>query len=319
MKFIFLISLLFSTCVFADEIYQVDATYNIRDNNTNFVNQAGVIGQISKGTEFKIISSTTLPSGAKALQIEITKLGKSSRLPDEIETPMYLYQGIDKEFKTTSANRTTEAGTDCADGSCYQSAAQNQMKSQQVVQTAKSIVQAVETQAATAPNIDKEALLAQIQKYSDSAAVQKKINWIMTHIYRQTGGGKCYQKTKIALVAGGLIDSHYSDQYARNAVNTLTERGFVNLNAPPYNMNYTPETAPKGAILVYKSKVKCDRSKNTGRTMDMGCGHVEVKLGDGTKTKGFKYASDYKSKESILAGSTGDRYELVGVMVKLDM
>ena len=74
---------------------------------------------------------------------------------------------------------------------------------------------------------------------------------------------------------------------------------------------------PKGAVLVYESAVACNKS--TKNIMGQGCGHIEVKLGDGSDTKGFKYASDYKSGKSILDGSTGHKYRLVGVMIKPDL
>lgn len=311
-------SLLASSEVFASEIYKLDRSLNIRSSNTNFISTESVIGHVSQGTEFTILSRKKLQSGAEALEIEIVSPGRGSALPKVKSTPFYIYQSKNKKFQTLTPSSATEAGSDCADGSCHKSAAQTQMSSQHAVQTSREIVAAIEEQASAPTEITADAtqIQSQIQRYSESSAVQKMVSWSMKNITRLSGAGQCYKKSKKALVAGGLIDSHFSDKYARDAANTLAERGFVNLNAHPYNLKLTPETAPKGAVLVYRSRIKCDTSRNTGRTMDSGCGHIEIKLGDGSDTKGFKYASDYKSKESILSGATGDRYELAAVMIK---
>lgn len=311
-------SLFASSEVFASEIYKLDRSLNVRSSNTNFISTESVIGHASKGTEFTVLSRKKLQSGAEALEIEIVSPGQGSALPKVKSTPFYIYQSKNKKFQNVAPSSATEAGSDCADGSCYQSASQVQMNSQHAVQTARDIVAAVEEQVSTPTEkmTDENLIQNQIQRYSESASVQKMVSWSMKNITRLSGAGQCYKKTKRSLAAGGLIDSHYDDKYARDAADSLAERGFVNLNTSPYNLKLTPETAPKGAVLVYRSRIKCDKTKNTGRTMDSGCGHIEIKLGDGSDTKGFKYSSDYKNKESILAGSTGDRYELAAVMIK---
>jgi len=310
------------------QVYRLNSSLSTRDSDQNFITNDDVNGYVSAGTEFEIISSKILASGSKALEIKIIKPGPNSQIPKFYSGPIYIYQNKKTEFDTVSNPTLIEAAAPCADGSCNTSVPQEQMKSQQVVKIAQDLVSAIETQASvpvipptTAPtvNIESDSINEKIQNYSNSFQVEKMIKWTMRNIQRRSGGGLCYKLTKNSLAAGGLIESHYSDQYARDAVVTLTERGFINLNSKPYDLKFTPETAPKGAVLVYRSSVKCDNSRKTGRTMATGCGHIEIKLGDGSKTKGFKYSSDYKNEESILDGASGFKYELIGVMIKPEL
>jgi hypothetical protein len=162
--------------------------------------------------------------------------------------------------------------------------------------------------------IPEKKMQAVVKNYSESSTVDQMVKWTTKNINKLRGGGKCYRLTKKILAAGGLIAAPFSDGYARNALNTLPKLGFINLLSPPYNYKLNPDNAPKGSVLVYESNHKCD--EYSGKTFQTGCGHIEVKLGDGKKTGGFRFASDYKNDESILEGSSKYKYRLAGVMIK---
>lgn len=310
--FILLIISFFSAITFAD-VYRLDKTCNLRSTNTDFISQDNILGQATAGTEFEVISRKKLQSGATALEIKLLTLGSNSSLPENTNQSMYIYQNEGFEFKNLGSSSTTEATENCPDGNCYPTETSNQ----NVVKTAKTLLADIEKKSSEDSDIEptKQSILEKIKNYSNSLQVQRTIKAAMNLIRRTSGTGKCYRKVKDTLVRGGLLKSKPSDAYARNAADMLENYGFTNLLKPPISMNYQPETAPTGSVLVYKSSVKCD--KHSGRTMETGCGHTEIKLGDGSKTNGYKYSSDYKNQESILDGRSGYKYELIGVMVKL--
>lgn len=179
----------------------------------------------------------------------------------------------------------------------------------------------------------------QIANYSQSDEVRKMIDWAMKNKSARSGG-ICYRKVKEAMATkcGPPMGNGYScrtpapprgekwgnnltpgvstdikDLAALSAKDRLKEQGFVNLlDTEPYKtqMN-SPSNAPKGAILVFSSGIRC-RGTNI-----RDCGHVEIKT-DGPGKPG--YVSDYYSKDAIneTDGSrkTGSPFKLVGVMIK---
>ncbi len=314
------IIILFSSISFS-ETYRLDSALNVRDENTDFVSTDDVVGHVSAGTEFEIVSSKTLRSGARALEIKIKKKGKGSNLSnDYIQTgPVYIYEGKNTKFTKISNAPGTEADVSYSKADCIGCSSENkkQMDKQPAVDLAKKYIQFQEEEANTPKISTSNAptnILEQIKNYSNSTQVAKTIKLATSRIKRLSGAGKCYKETKNSLVAGGLLKSKPSDKYARNAANTLSKLGWVNLIKEPYSLNYTPETAPEGSVLVFESSSKCD--PYTKNIMGLGCGDATIKLGDGSKTNGFKYASDYKSKLAITEGRTGHKYRLIGVMIK---
>ena len=317
------IIILFSSISFS-ETYRLDSALNVRDENTDFVSTDDVVGHVSAGTEFEIVSSKTLRSGAKALEIKIKKKGKGSNLSnDYVQTgPVYIYEGKNTKFTKISNAPGTEADVSYSKADCIGCSSENkkQMDKQPAVDLAKKYIQFQEEQANTPKISTSNAptnILEQIKNYENSPQVAKTIKAAMSRIKRLTGIGGCYKQAKLTMVAGGLLKSKPSDKYARNAANTFSKLGFVNLLKEPYSLKYTPETAPKGSLLVYRSASSCDMY--TQNIMGKGCGDVAIKLGDGSETKGMKYSSDYNSPRSILQSKIGHKYELIGVMIKPDL
>jgi hypothetical protein len=306
--------ILLQTSICFSEIFQLDSALNVRNSNTDFTNTDDVIGHVSAGTKFEVLSSKTLRSGAKALKIKIIKRGKGSTLSKKSEqsSPLYIYQGKNKKFTELSPNTTTEASATGSAEECANCASEvkQQMEEQSAVSFSQALLRQMETQASAPPERKSASadILQKIKNYENSPQVAETIRLADKRITRLKGTGKCYRETKKSLVKGGLLNSHPSDKYARNAANTLSKFGFVNLIDKPYNLNLTPDNAPKGSVLVFKSSRKCDR--HTSNTEWNGCGDVTIKLGKD------KFASDYKSSSAITDGRSGHKYELIGVMIK---
>lgn len=313
---VFFLSYWIALTAFA-QTHVLKKTYNFRNDDKNFITSSNIVGQISEGSEVEVLSKKTLNSGATAIKIKVINPGYGSSDKLTAGDEVYVYQPP----RTTAvkpveidSKSSMEAGISDTCVGCSASA----MGSQTAVSTSQKLLAALEQQADSV----KDAVPAassnyqeMIQKYENSPQVEKAVKWAAVSIGRLKGGGKCYRGTKLILAKGQLIDNaRYPDKYARDAVNTLPSMGFVNLLNQPYNLKLTPDTAPKGAVLVYESALACDKS--TRNIMGQGCGHIEVKLGDGKKTKGYKFASDYKSENSILDGATGNKYRLIGVMIK---
>lgn len=314
--FIFLNALLLSEIASA-QIYQLDSSISVRDDNTDFVSDDDVTGFVSRGTEFKVVSEKTLRSGAKALKVEFTKLGKGSRLDKDDQGPFYIYKRKNKEFKVLNNNSTTEASTTCSDGSCGGAAAPKQ----NAVETSREFLRRLEEDVekkADAEALKKaphstDELKALVDRYSNSKTVDRMVNWAVRNIQATRGRGKCYRKVKETLSKNKMSKGRpILGAYARNAVPNLKEHGYINLMESPYSMSFTPQTAPKGAVLVYDSARDCDRG-NRIVTMGKGCGHIEIKLGNGL------YSSDYKSTSAITQTGIGRHYRLKAVMIKPDV
>lgn len=162
-----------------------------------------------------------------------------------------------------------------------------------------------------------------IARYSSSSAVQKSIDYAMTHKAPRSRS-QCYRYVKEALACAPrgrrgngecLNNSWFASGAARNAVTDLKRSengGFVNLLEYDRFRNMTATQAPKGAVLVYSSGVPC-------RPHDArDCGHVEIKT-NGPGEDG--YVSDFYLPDPInytarvrSRGRTG--YQLIGIMIK---
>ena len=325
MKHILKLSILLFSSLSFSEVYRLDSALNVRDAKTDFTNENDVIGHVSAGTNFEIVSSQTLHSGAKALEIKIIKRGKGTRLSDDDEKsgPIYIYQSKDRVFEKISNTQSTEAGVPCTDGSCNKTASQVDMAKQPIVKTLGPIAAKVEEQNSvpkTMPDNISPDLLEKINKYSTHPLVQKTIK---VAIDKYSGKKfdkrrKCYKGVKDTMLASGLIKGRPPGLHARLGIRDLKEKGFDNLLDAPFNIKYTYETAPTGCLLVYDSARSCDKySKNV---MGQGCGDIAIKLGDGSKTNGFKYSNDNLSKTAIMQHpGVGHKYKLSGVMCNLNM
>ena len=317
----FFLFLLSSANLLAD-IRVLKNSYNARTDDKNFFSSSNILGQVPAGSEVDVLSERKLGSGALSIKILLKKLPKKYRGELEAGDIVYIYQKNNTTAFSDSkkkAKQKLEAGLSCSGFECQNSSA-TVLGYQQGVSTSRKLLAALEEGAEKAHDaaVDTAAKAYDfIEKYEKSPKVAKAVKWAKDNVKRLFGSGKCYKVTKSILKSGDLIPYKFSDKYARDGVDTLTEYGLVNLLAKPYSFKFTTDTAPKGAVLVYESAVACNKS--TKNIMGQGCGHIEVKLGDGSDTKGFKYASDYKSGKSILDGSTGHKYRLVGVMIKPDL
>ena len=298
------------------QIYQLDSSVSVRDDNTDFISDDDVTGYVSRGTEFKVIDEKTLRSGAKALQVEFTKLGKGSRLDKDDKGPFYIYKRKNKEFKVIQNKLATEASTPCTDGTCADTVAPQQ----NAVETSREFLRRLEEDVEKKANAEaqkkaphsNEELKALIDRYSSSKTVDRMVNWAVVNIQSKRGRGKCYRKVKETLSKNKMSKGAIFGKYARGAVPNLKEHGYINLMESPYNMSFTPQTAPKGAVLIYDSARDCDRG-NRIVSMGKGCGHIEIKLGNGL------YSSDYKSTNAITQTGIGRHYRLKAVMIKPDV
>jgi len=312
---------IFTTFILSEQIsaqtYQLESSLSVRDDNTDFVSADDVTGFVSKGTEFKVLSEKTLRSGAKALEVEFTKLGKGSRLDKDDRGPFYLYKRKNKDFKVINNGASTEAGTTCADGTCGETASAGK---QNAVETSREFLRRLEEdverkaneQALKKAPHSSDELKALIDRYSTSKTVDRMVNWATRNITATRGRGKCYRKAKETLSKNNMSKGPIYGRYARGAIPNLKEHGYINLMESPYNMNYTPESAPKGAVLIYDSARDCDRG-NRIVTMGKGCGHIEIKLANGL------FSSDYKSTNAITKTGIGRHYRLKAVMIKPDV
>ncbi len=90
--------------------------------------------------------------------------------------------------------------------------------------------------------------------------------------------GRCLMYTKLALVSAGFFGQYPSQLHAKDFGPHLDRAGFTNLMDVPGFENITPETAPPGAVIIYRGGTS---------------GHIEVKMDDG------KYGSDFVKSEPI--------------------
>jgi hypothetical protein len=138
--------------------------------------------------------------------------------------------------------------------------------------------------------------------YSDSERVTRLIRYGMRNRHQSTQR-LCYRYVKRALQASDLVKEYPEGVKATQAIGDLKQEGFRNLMDNPTFKNLTPETAPKGALLVY-----C-KSTNRGPCDNSHPGHAEIKTDWGSKGG---YVSDFfRSTNQPLYGR-----KLIGVMVK---
>lgn len=146
-----------------------------------------------------------------------------------------------------------------------------------------------------------------IQSYSQSTEVRRmwaRLNQNFRVAYnsrrRRTGTkapgrslGRCLMYAKLGLVSGGFFSQYPSELHAKNFGPHLDRAGFTNLMNVPGFEDITPETAPPGAVIIYRGGTS---------------GHIEVKMEDG------QYGSDFIKDEPISEYMA--RYP-IGIYVKL--
>lgn len=127
---------------------------------------------------------------------------------------------------------------------------------------------------------NKNLLEQAIKQYSESEEVKKmnqKLEDNFTAHYnksrRKIGSkgksrsvGRCLMYAKLALVSGEFFSQYPSQMHAKDFGPHLTRAGFTNLMNTPGYEEITPETAPAGAVIVYKGGTS---------------GHIEMKMPDG--------------------------------------
>lgn len=142
-----------------------------------------------------------------------------------------------------------------------------------------------------------ETVKANTTKCLESSCKTKSGNWKRTVYYdKKTKSRKksakksmayCYRYVKYGMV-GSYVDDKWdvSGTYAVHAGRGLERAGFQNIKNNPAFAGMTPETAPIGAIIVYKK-----RGAAKGRP-----GHIEV------KTAESEYVSDFINDEPTTVG-----------------
>lgn len=217
-----------------------------------------------------------------------------------------------------AVTRSSKSETECDSGNCTknfatQETAANRANNKEL----RAITEKVKKQIQA-----KEALLAQqIEDYSSSPEVKAAVSHgLRNKSYKSKG--RCYRAVKFALAASppgtkkkGLIPQHFSDPAAVNAKDSLKSYGFINLlEISPYDklLKGNPAAAPKGAILVYSSGLRCRN------TTIKDCGHIEIKTDKPGKPG---YISDYYSTDPISETERNRNlkkpiYKLVSIMIK---
>lgn len=323
-----LLCILFGTSAFAQS-YRMNASYFLRSDKNSSGEVENRIGVLTAGSEFKVLNRK-----GNALQIEITKLSPTSRVRKSEQ--VWIWKGNTTDF--TELDTKTEVNTEAQSpqvkcDNCEVTAAPSTEVKKKNVDSLHAVTREITNQvnqvAVTEPkaaltearvvvpasaHMIKETLDQKIKDYSESSEVAAAISWAQKHngllSYR-----KCYRQVKIALTAkdkqkNSLIPSHYSDEAAIGAKDSLKKYGFINLmDFEPYKTTMTtPSQAPKGAVLVYSSGIRCPNSKIKD------CGHVEIKASQ------TSYVSDYKSayaiNETPRAKMFGTKYKLIGIMIK---
>ena len=141
MKIIFIVIAYLISITANAETFRLDSSLNVRSDNSDFVTADDVTGHVSAGTEFEIVSSKVLRSGAKAVEIKVTKLGNGSRINKNNSEPIYIYQNKKTEFKSLSPVAKMEADITCPDGTCEKSEPQKQLSGlQSTVHVSNSVM-----------------------------------------------------------------------------------------------------------------------------------------------------------------------------------
>lgn len=293
----------------AGDIVELTRNSNVRSSR-NFYGRSNVVGLIPVGATVEIISTKKLPSGANSLEIKILKPEDKTSLNKK--SPLYIWQSSRNVPKPVTA---TEAEVTCPDGTCPPPSAIAES-----VKDIKDVTQTIEQQENDGSA--ESDLEAKIKAYSESLQVAKTIEWAKTH--KQSGDGKCYRHTKEALAtqtrAGkgpghNLIQKWFgtreSDE-AKEGVENLKQKGFINLMDYPEYTNRSARKAPNGSVLIYKHI-------NSQGIEDKLPGHAELKYenaSNGKMTPQFFYGPihDYP-----VNNKDGSRYVLIGIMIKSPM
>lgn len=110
---------------------------------------------------------------------------------------------------------------------------------------------------------------------------------------------KCWRYVKLGLIGGDLSNDYIGSEFAVHAGKHLKRRGFVNLLDDPKYSRMTPNSAPPGAVIVYR------------KAGSYTPGHIEVKSDDGT------FISDFESNSPI--SDYNPRRHVVGIYINPDI
>jgi hypothetical protein len=100
-------------------------------------------------------------------------------------------------------------------------------------------------------------------------------------------------------VSGGRYGNFSEYPWGSDAVESgewLRREGFINLMDQPEMQHLTPETAPKGAVIVYEKVTRGARKYNVDGVTRGGPGHIEIKVSD------KEYVSDFINDEPTRLG-----------------
>lgn len=323
------------TAAWADNtVYVMRATsYFIRSSDDFGSHRNNLVGVLTKDSRFKVLERRQRADGSWSVRIEVQRsdLGRNGNLNPSPTRQYWIYQSNDQDYvradgRPDTATSARDQGRTCTGSECSGSSARPPVPrrtqddfaavSREATRRAEEATPAPDT--TRRPSTPGAPTREEIARYSSSNKVTRMISHAQRNYgHNRRGGGRCYRAVKNAMVSGDLIPRWYSDLAAKNAVNTLKSRGFINLlDFEPYKTEIRKASdAPKGAILVYEN---VPASNAACRRRSKSCGHIEIKM-DGPGRPG--YISDYRSTTAISetpASYTrrGPLYRLIGVMVK---
>ncbi|OFZ31472.1 MAG: hypothetical protein A2622_02495 [Bdellovibrionales bacterium RIFCSPHIGHO2_01_FULL_40_29] len=289
------------------------------------------IGVLKPGSVVEVMERRAL-----AVRVKLWLISQGVELPPTSETWLFKDdsdpQTVAKFTEIPPIHEVTEAQVCTSDECLAGSPQKNSSVTEKNIKDLQDIADKTQKESTTKEpkTIQDLSLTQKIKNYSDSAQVRASIRYAKSRASRSRG--LCYRSVKKALDAGvargkePLTPGPYINSHAaRYAEKDLQDKrfGFINLlKTPPYDKEIKSAIdAPKGAVLVYSSGLKCDlRNPKTGRIIkrEPDCGHVEIKTDDAGKP-GF--VSDFYSTTAITSVAAnrlrrGAKYKLIGVMVK---
>lgn len=269
------------------EIYTTNKFHNIRSSPYFDGSKNNIIDAVPPGTQFKVISEKTLPSGAKAQEIQI--ISEQHAYLNE-QKPLFIWNKLTDHFFDTQADVVSFGCEDCSN------TADSSLSEQPLIKISKDITHKIEEDQ------NQNELDTVISNYSKSEKVQTAIDTIYKNS-RKKSSRKCARYVKSALRKAGLVSSKPYGHAKDLAKELANKHGFINLLNTYKDM--TPDQAPKGAVMVY--------SGGFTRKCHGLCGHTEIKLTDGADAT---YGSDYLQSPSAMEKYGNENYKLIGIMIK---
>lgn len=277
------------------ESRRADQDHNLRLSK-NFYGESNILSTMPAGTEYTVLSRDPLPSGANSLKIQITAPEQLVKLNKN--APLYIW-----EKSSHRRNRDQDSNLNLPDGACAECNLNTNSASDPNISQIRDITYKIEEDNSSVDAFSDAA----IQSYSNSEEVNNSIKWFENNVEgKKIKRGVCYRYVKKALYLNGsknksrLVNHYLNGRSAYMGASALKKNGFVNLLDDPRYKNLTPETAPKGAIIVY-----------TGGSTPHG--HIEMKLDAGTNSR---FASNFVARNAVNSGRFGYTYKVKAIMIK---